>query len=742
MKPILHNENRAVRSVWPAVLLGCFAMLAAARAVPPRYDHIVVVIEENETLTQVIGNTTDAPYLNSLAAGGVSFTNFYAITHPSQANYLEFFSGSAQGVDHNGTPVGIPFSTPNLGARLIAAGFSFTGFSEDLPAPGDATTLETIDALGNTLYARKHNPWANWQDATVPTPANRLPPSVNQPFSAFPSDFATLPAVAFVVPNELHDMHDGTVRMADDWLAANLSAYAEWAKTHNSLLIVVWDEDDYSGPNKIPAILYGARLKTGPNASTWTLHNLLRTIEDGSAIAHSGSAALVPPITGVFAADPPVSIARFQKGVNGYTGAHDTHVRADFPTSSFGSVTKLVAATGAAASQPLIRFDDIFGSSAGRIPPGAQILSAKLVLTTGSTEVDAALFPVGLHRMLTGWTESVTWNSLTNGITADGIEAVAAAEFAATPALPLGPALFDATATVQLWQNGAANLGWVLLSTDSDAWQFNAAESPAAPRPALEVTYTTSSSIEFSAPGFAADESGGPATITVTRTGPTIGSASVNYASSAGSATAGSDYTTVSGTLTWPAGDSTPRTFAVPISSDSLVEADETVALALSGATGAAVLASCSAATLTIKETPFNAWRVAKFGANANASGADPDADPDHDGMTNYFEYALGSEPLNGASRGAPQIAAGASLAITFTRVPAANDVTIVVQVSGDMQTWHDGSSYSESGCVPSNAWTTELSRTGTSVETIAVRDNVPVSGASARYLRLRLIRQ
>src|SRR4051812_5245745 len=93
---------------------------SAALAAPPTPDHVVIVIEENHSFDQVIGSGS-APYINSLANSGMLFTNFYAITHPSQPNYLQFYSGSNQGVTTNTTPTGLPFTTPNLGAELISA---------------------------------------------------------------------------------------------------------------------------------------------------------------------------------------------------------------------------------------------------------------------------------------------------------------------------------------------------------------------------------------------------------------------------------------------------------------------------------------------------------------------------------------------------------------------------------------------------------------------------------------------
>src|SRR5215204_4347325 len=102
----------------------------------PAPDHIVIVIEENHTLENIIGSV-DAPYINSLAAGGANFTSFYALTHPSQPNYLQLYSGSNQDVTTNLVPApGSPFTTANLGAELLAAGKSFGSYSEDLPSIG------------------------------------------------------------------------------------------------------------------------------------------------------------------------------------------------------------------------------------------------------------------------------------------------------------------------------------------------------------------------------------------------------------------------------------------------------------------------------------------------------------------------------------------------------------------------------------------------------------------------------
>ena len=254
---------------------------AAAAALRPA--HVVVVIEENHSSGDIIGDSS-APYLNSLAAQGANFTQSFAVTHPSEPNYLALFSGSTQGLTDDSCPHA--FTGANLASELGAAGGTFAGYSESMPSSG--YTGCTAGA-----YARKHNPWVNF--AGVPAADNRT-------FAAFPRDFNTLPTVAFVVPNLLNDMHDGTVAQADSWLRTNLNSYAQWAKTHDSELIVTWDEDDNSADNHIPTLMVGAHVKPGTYAETIDHYSVLRTLEDLYGLAHAGASAQATPITDAFAA--------------------------------------------------------------------------------------------------------------------------------------------------------------------------------------------------------------------------------------------------------------------------------------------------------------------------------------------------------------------------------------------------------------------------------------------------------
>jgi len=283
-------------------LLACALCATIARAADtapavrhlPRPDHVVVVFEENRAYAHIIGNMA-APYINTLANRGALFSRSFGVARPSQPNYLAFFSGSTQNIVDNGCPH--LFTSPNLASLLFAAGLTFATYSEDLPETG----FTGCSYLG---YERKHNPAVNWQGLNVPS-------SANLPFSQFPADFARLPTISFVVPNQDNDMHEGTepdtIIRGDQWLRAKLDAYVRWADTHNSLLIVTWDEDDYSADNHVATIFVGPMVKQGIYAQRVDHYTVLRALLDLYGLSLLGRSAAAAPIDYVW--NPPAAKA-------------------------------------------------------------------------------------------------------------------------------------------------------------------------------------------------------------------------------------------------------------------------------------------------------------------------------------------------------------------------------------------------------------------------------------------------
>lgn len=241
----------------------------------------MVIVEENHSFGELTDART-APFVASLARNAAVFTNSFGLTHPSQPNYLALFSGSTQGVTDDSCPH--TFAARNLARALLDAHLSFAGYSEGLPRPG---------YLGCSAgaYARKHNPWSNFTN---------VPASANQPLTAFPANFDALPTVSFVVPDETHDMHSASVSAGDRWLSGHVSGYLAWAATHDSLLVITADEDDYSANNRVLTLIAGAHVRAGRYGQRIDHYALLRTIEEMYGLSQLGKSASAAVITGAW----------------------------------------------------------------------------------------------------------------------------------------------------------------------------------------------------------------------------------------------------------------------------------------------------------------------------------------------------------------------------------------------------------------------------------------------------------
>ena len=280
----------------------------------PVYDHVVIIVDENKGYDQIIGNPA-ADYINNiLKKEGANFTRAYAEEHLSEGNYFWLFSGDNQDVGYldripsKWNNSAYPFTSANLGQQLIAKGLSFKGYAESLPAIG-------FSGDNKGLYARKHVPWISFDN--VPN-GTTVATSSNLRFADFPrepADYHTLPTVAFVIPNQGNDMHNGpsakSIPAGDAWLKQYLDPYYQWAKRHNSLLIVTFDETDDKGghfgltdpqacaagreecsalQNRIVTIFAGAQIRPGdyPEGKGITHVTILRTLEAMYGLPRAG----------------------------------------------------------------------------------------------------------------------------------------------------------------------------------------------------------------------------------------------------------------------------------------------------------------------------------------------------------------------------------------------------------------------------------------------------------------------
>jgi hypothetical protein len=264
---------------------GTPANRSLALAPIPRPAHTVVVIMENHSYANVIGNAS-APYINSLRTEGANFTNSHGVAHPSEPNYLALFEGGTEGLSDDSCPH--TYSAANLASGLLATGQTFLGYSESMPSDG-------YTGCTSGRYARKHNAWVNYRN---------VPASSNLTFGSFPvADFEGLPSVAYVAPNLCNDMHDCSVATGDAWLRSQMDGNVQWAKTHNSLFVLTFDESDST--NSIPTIFVGAMVQPGEYGERVDHYRVLRTLEDMYGIPATGLSASSEPIASVWQSAPP-----------------------------------------------------------------------------------------------------------------------------------------------------------------------------------------------------------------------------------------------------------------------------------------------------------------------------------------------------------------------------------------------------------------------------------------------------
>ncbi|MBM83032.1 MAG: hypothetical protein CMJ78_20925 [Planctomycetaceae bacterium] len=115
----------------------------------------------------------------------------------------------------------------------------------------------------------------------------------------------------------------------------------------------------------------------------------------------------------------------FHQGVDGYIGTVDTFLSGDRPDKTFHKWRRneIDLSMSGNHEHTLLRFDDMFGSGDGQIPFGSEIVSATLTfyVVNGGNRIT-------LHRMLTNWDETATWNSFNSGIQTDNNEALTTAD--------------------------------------------------------------------------------------------------------------------------------------------------------------------------------------------------------------------------------------------------------------------------------------------------------------------------
>ena len=239
----------------------------------PALSHVYVIVMENKEYGSIVGSS-NAPYLNGLIAKGALATNYRAVAHPSEPNYLALWSGSTQGVTDDGVH-NLPGT--NIADQLAAHGKSWRVFAQNVPLGCSKVATASGGPDGTGTYARKHEPAISFTDISG-SPAR----------CANITDFSHFdPAAAnfeLIVPNLCNDMHDCSVATGDTFLSGFVPGIlGSSAFKNGGVLFITWDEGSTSlgGGGRVATIAVGPGVRTGYQSTVAHTHySLVRTIEN------------------------------------------------------------------------------------------------------------------------------------------------------------------------------------------------------------------------------------------------------------------------------------------------------------------------------------------------------------------------------------------------------------------------------------------------------------------------------
>lgn len=307
---------------------------AASSAVIPEFEHVFVVVEENQSYDDVVGNTQDLPYFNSLIRRYGLATNYYANTHPSVNDYFILTAGHPGFVSfwtldglladlHSGLVSGV-----NIASVLTDNKKTWKAYLEDLPGAGSLTS-------SHDGYVRRHDPFSYFTTVVQETrdhpkqTANLVPLAGN-----FEKDLRnrSFSSYSFIVPNIFDDGHDNAkthreaacgdhvaLQQIDQWLNRNMRPLVEDADFKRSgLLIIVFDEACGRGPQTdnrldpkqphlrggghIPVLIISSKTKPGTTSDQLLHHeSILRLCLRALGIQQfPGAAATAPDVSEFF----------------------------------------------------------------------------------------------------------------------------------------------------------------------------------------------------------------------------------------------------------------------------------------------------------------------------------------------------------------------------------------------------------------------------------------------------------
>ncbi|KAL2024116.1 hypothetical protein VTK56DRAFT_9896 [Thermocarpiscus australiensis] len=260
--------------------LASLAVGLPAGIVPGKaFDRFITIWLENQDYANVAVDGSIA----DLKRQGILLTRYYALTHPSQPNYLAAIGADYFGLNHDDF-VRVPENVSTVVDLLESKDITWAGYFEDMPGPGYmGNASDGSSGTGAWDYVRKHNPFVSYDSINMY--GERL---LNvESLAAFHRAFSAkqVPQFVFMSPNMINDGHNSTLEIATEWSHKFLeSLLADEAFSERTLIMLTYDESEtYSEPNHIVTLLLGSAvppaLKGTHDDTFYTHYSILSTVE-------------------------------------------------------------------------------------------------------------------------------------------------------------------------------------------------------------------------------------------------------------------------------------------------------------------------------------------------------------------------------------------------------------------------------------------------------------------------------
>lgn len=277
-----------------------FVVVPCMSAQVPHSDHVVIMMVENHSYSQVVGNT-NMPYLNSLINSSGLATNYDANSHYSIPNYFWITAGKYVTLNDGSQAV---YNVDNVTRYLLGAGKTWKAYEESIPSAG--YTGPTVEP-----YEKNHDPFVFFSDVVNSSQVMNV-----VPYTQLATDISNnqLPNYSFITPNSNHDGHTKNLATMDQWLSANLPTLLNspyFQPGGDGILFITFDESldtdcaplttcpslpENGGGGHVATVVIGPNVKPGYKSSTFYQHpSVLKTGLVALGITTAPAAASTAP---------------------------------------------------------------------------------------------------------------------------------------------------------------------------------------------------------------------------------------------------------------------------------------------------------------------------------------------------------------------------------------------------------------------------------------------------------------